>query len=260
MNPKSSMNPFRSDLLAGKKALVTGAGKGIGRACAARLAECGATVTAVARTAADLEALADEVGTNIEPLVADATSDQFYDLVAKRRGYDVLVNNLGINQPQPFVDVPLESFDAMLDINVRALFRLSQVVVRNMLAQDVAGSIINISSQMGHIGSPNRTIYCLTKHAVEGLTKALAVELAPNGIRVNCVSPGPIFVAGGAWDYIKNNMAELYEATLNDIPRGSFGSAEEVANAVAFLASPAASLITGVNLVADGGFTKRVQL
>ena len=90
--------------------------------------------------------------------------------------------------------------------------------------------------------------------------KQLSQDLAPKGIRVNCVSPGPIYIEGGAWDFIKNNMADLYDSTLSQIPSGRMGSAEEIANAVAFLASPAASLITGVNLVADGGFTKRVQL
>lgn len=252
MNPKSLKNPFRTDLLEGKRALVTGAGKGIGRACAARLAECGAVVTAVARTAADLETLAADAGPNIEPMVADATGEPFYSMVGEQRGYDVLVNNLGINKPQPFVDVTLDTFDAMLDVNVRALFRLSQVVVRNMLAHKVAGSIINISSQMGHIGSPNRTIYCLTKHAVEGLTKALAVELAPNGIRVNSVAP--TFIDTPMVKPMLENR-DFHDFVMGMIPLKRIGQPHDVSNAVAYLASDASDMVTGTSVRVDGGWT-----
>ncbi|MEH6604569.1 MAG: SDR family oxidoreductase, partial [Pseudomonadales bacterium] len=154
MNSKPSSNPYRSDLLAGKCALVTGAGKGIGRESAIRLAQCGATVIAVARTEQDLISLAQEIGPLIIPCVMDASTEDFLAYIESIDNIDILVNNLGTNVPQNFVDVEDEVFERMLDLNVRVVFKITRAVVRKMLAAKTQGSIINITSQMGHVGSP----------------------------------------------------------------------------------------------------------
>ena len=254
MNPKSKNNPFRSDLLADKTALVTGAGKGIGRQCAISLAECGARVIAVARTKADLDSLHKEAGDLIVPVVADALSSEFLDYLGTQAHIDILVNNLGINVPQPFVDVELDTFDRMLDVNVRSVYKITQVVVKNMLANKLQGSIINMSSQMGHIGSPGRTIYCLTKHAIEGLTKALGVELAPKGIRVNSVAP--TFIETPMTKPMLDNK-EFHDFVMGMIPLEKIGQPVDVANAVVYLASDASDMVTGTSLKVDGGWTAR---
>ena len=258
MNPKSKNNPtrspFRSDLLADKTALVTGAGKGIGRQCAISLADCGARVIAVARTKADLDSLREEAGDLIVPVVTDALSSEFLDYLTTETSIDILVNNLGINVPQPFVDVELDTFDRMLDVNVRSVYKITQVVVKNMLANKLQGSIINMSSQMGHIGSPGRTIYCLTKHAIEGLTKALGVELAPKGIRVNSVAP--TFIETPMTKPMLDNK-EFNDFVMSMIPLEKIGQPIDVANAVVYLASDASDMVTGTSLKVDGGWTAR---
>jgi NAD(P)-dependent dehydrogenase (short-subunit alcohol dehydrogenase family) len=164
---------------------------------------------------------------------------------------DVLINNAGTNRPQPFLEVHAETLDALLTLNVRSMFLTAQAAARVMVRQG-GGVIVNMSSQMGHVGAPERTVYCMTKHAIEGLTKAMAVELAPQGIRVNAVAP----------TYIETPMTKPFfentafrDKTQNAIPLGRIGRIEEVAAAVLFLASPAASLITGVSLLVDGGYT-----
>jgi len=182
---ESGTDGFRLD---GRTAVVTGAGRGLGRACALALARSGARVLAVARTATDLAALAAEAD-GIEPWVADVTDDAFLARLESLPALDVLVNNAGTNTPQPFVDVEDAVLDRMLDLNVRAAFRASRAAARAMLRTGRGGSIIHMTSQMGHVGSPRRTVYCMTKHALEGLTKAMAVELAPQAIRVNSVAP-----------------------------------------------------------------------
>ncbi len=252
MNPKSVSALYSAEMLSSKTALVTGAGKGIGRECAVRLAKCGARVIAVARTRADLEQLQDEVGNSIEPMVADASSDAFIAQLENVGVVDVLVNNLGTNNPQPFTEVDLNTLDSMLDINVRAIFRATQVVVREMLKAGNAGSIVNISSQMGHVGSPGRTAYCATKHALEGFTKALAIELAPKQIRVNSVAP--TFIETPLTAPMLQN-ADFSQFVLNRIPMGHVGHVADVANAVVYLASDAAALVTGTSLRVDGGWT-----
>jgi NAD(P)-dependent dehydrogenase (short-subunit alcohol dehydrogenase family) len=243
-----------SGQLEGRVALVTGAGRGIGRACAQSLAAAGAHVIAVARTKSDLDSLIAETDGRVTGWTADVTLDAFNLRVEALPQLDVLVNNAGINRPMPIEDVDAPTLDAMLALNVRAVYRTSQSAVRAMLTAGRGGSIVHMSSQMGHVGAPRRTVYCMTKHAVEGLTKALAVELAPHNIRVNSVAPtfidtpmtAPMFKHPGFSDWV-----------LSRIPLGRLGTLDEVAAAVLFVASPAASLMTGTSLVIDGGWTAR---
>jgi NAD(P)-dependent dehydrogenase (short-subunit alcohol dehydrogenase family) len=246
--------------LDGRVALVTGAGRGIGRSAAVALAEAGAEVWLVARTRSEIEQAAEEIrgaGGRAKTCACDVT-----DAAALKRTFaalpalDVMVNNAGANIPEPFVDVSEEHLDRLLGLNVRAAFLAAQAAARKMLEapdrRERGGAIINVSSQMGHVGAPNRSVYCLSKHALEGLTKAMAVELAPHNIRVNSVAPTfietpmtrPMFAQPAFRDW-------AYER----IPLGRIGQPEEVAAAVVFLASPGASLITGTSLVIDGGWT-----
>ena len=174
--------------LTGKVALVTGAGKGIGRASAALLAEAGATVIAVARTRTDLESLQAQYPQQIQCWEEDVTNETFIQRISALEQLDVLVNTVGTNKPQPLIDVQRDTLDLMLSVNVRSAFLAAQAGARIMTKQG-SGSIIHMTSQMGHIGAANRTVYCMTKHAIEGLSKAMAVELAPQNVRVNCVAP-----------------------------------------------------------------------
>ncbi len=243
---------FSPELLAGKVALVTGAGKGIGRACAEQLVAAGATVHAVARTQSDLESLKEALGDRLVPVVMDAASSQFLQYVDQMSTLDVLVNNVGTNTPQPFVDVDDEVLDRMLALNVRSLFKAAQHAARHMQKVGNGGSIINISSQMGHVGSPGRTVYCMTKHAIEGLTKAMGVELAPDNIRVNSVGPTFIETPMTAPMFEKPEFQQF----VNDrIPLGRVGKPNDVAYTVVFLASDAAQLVTGSCYKVDGGWT-----
>jgi NAD(P)-dependent dehydrogenase (short-subunit alcohol dehydrogenase family) len=231
--------------------LITGAGRGLGRACALAAADAGADVVAVARTESDLLALEAERPGQIQPWAMDTTGSAFFERVEKLQALDGLVNNAGFNRPQPFLNVDEATLDAMLALNVRAAFRTAQSAARVMVRSG-KGSIVNMSSQMGHVGSPRRSVYCLTKHAVEGLTKAMAVELAPLGLRVNSVAP----------TFIETPMTgpmladEAFRRFVFDrIPLGRLGQPEEVAAAVVFLLSDKSSLITGTSLLADGGWT-----
>ncbi len=242
--------------LDGKTAVVTGAGRGIGRAAAIALGGAGAHVVAVSRTEPEIAAVSQEVrdaGGSAQPLVCDITDRSE---VEKRIGdlarVDVLVNNAGTNIPEAFVDISEENYDRIMNLNVKALFFVSQVVTRNMLSHGHGGSIIQISSQMGHVGGPRRTVYCSSKHAVEGLTKAMSLELAPHGIRVNSI--GPTFIMTPMTRPFFEDEAFLQD-TLSRIPMGRIGELEDIMGAVVFLASPASALITGSALVVDGGWT-----
>ncbi len=235
----------------GQVALVTGGGKGLGRACVLGLAAAGAKVIAVARTIGDLQEVQSNNPDNIDYWVEDVLEDSLYSKIEGLDRLDILVGCAGGNKPQPISDITVETIDWMLDLNVRAIFRASQSAAKVMLNQG-SGSIINMSSQMGHIGSPNRTLYCTTKHAVEGLTKALAVELAPKGIRVNAVAP--TFIDTPMTRPMFEN-AEFKATVENNIALGHIGKLEDVAAAVMFLASPGAAMITGESLKVDGGWT-----
>jgi NAD(P)-dependent dehydrogenase (short-subunit alcohol dehydrogenase family) len=246
--------------LDGRVALVTGAGRGIGEAIARFLAAAGAQVVLVSRTRSELDALADHIArAGGQALVrpCDVTdSAAVRALVESLPQLDIVVNNAGTNFPEPLQQVSDEHLDAMLDLNTRAVFVVAQAGVRKMLqAPDRAsrgGVVINISSQMGHVGSPNRTVYCMTKHAVEGLTKAMAVELAPQGIRVNSI--GPTFVDTPLVRRIVDTP-EKSRFVLSNIPMGRLASVDDIAAAAAYLASPAAAMVTGTCLRVDGGWT-----
>lgn len=243
---------FSGDLLKGKKAVVTGAGKGIGAECALLLASAGAEVLAVARTQQDLDRVVALYPERIKAWCADATTDAFFKELEACEQLDILVNNVGTNAPQAVVDVSTDNLDRMLNLNVRSVFLASQAGIRNMLKRNVKGSVINISSQMGHIGSANRSVYCTTKHAIEGMTKAMAVELAPEGIRVNSVAP--TFVETPLTKPMLQDP-EFNAFVLNNIPMAQIAKTEDVANAVVYLASEASSMVTGTSLKVDGGWT-----
>jgi NAD(P)-dependent dehydrogenase (short-subunit alcohol dehydrogenase family) len=246
-------NPFRLD---GKVALVTGAGRGIGRAVALALGRAGAELILNSRNSAELEKVADEIaaaGGRAGLLPFDVTdSEASRRAIAGLARVDILVNNAGMNRPQPFLEVDEATLDRMIALNIKAAFTIAQSAARHMVAAG-AGVIINMSSQMGHVGTErSRTVYVMTKHAVEGLTKAMAVELAPKGVRV--VSIAPTFIETPLTKPFFDDPATR-KWIIDRIPIGRAGTVEEVANAVLFLASPAASLVTGSSLLADGGWT-----
>jgi NAD(P)-dependent dehydrogenase (short-subunit alcohol dehydrogenase family) len=238
---------FRLD---GRLALVTGAGRGIGRGCARALAQAGAEVLAVSRTRDDLAGIAP----GVRPAVCDVTdSARVRELIARIPKLDVLVAAAGTNIPEPLLDVTDEHLDELLELNVRASFVTLQAAARRMVAAE-RGSIVLISSQMGHVGAAGRSVYCASKHAVEGLAKASAVELAPHGVRVNTVAP----------TFVETPMTAPFLAepgfraeVERQIPLGRIGRVEDVTGAVVYLASDAAALVTGASLRVDGGWTAR---
>lgn len=236
--------------LEGQNAVVTGASRGLGAAIAVALAECGARVTAVARGGEELDRLASS-GVPIEPWVADVRDPDFGDRLAAR-DIDILVNNAGMNVPLPMTEVSAEVLDQMIGLNVRSAYLAAQAATRAMLRRGSGGCIVNITSQMGHVGSPNRTVYCMTKHALEGLTKAMAVELAPQRIRVNSVAP--TFVETPMTRPMLANP-EFRSFVERMIPLGRTASPADVAAAVLYLCSPLAQMVTGTSLLVDGGWT-----
>lgn len=242
--------------LDGRRALVTGAGRGLGLACASALAEAGAHVTLVARTGAEVEEAAAAIRARGEQATAVALDVTDLDAVAAfmeaGEAHDILVNNAGTNKPGPMAEAKVADFDLVMGLNLRAAYFLSQAFVKRLLAGKRPGSVINMSSQMGLVGAANRTIYCASKHAIEGLTKAMAVELAPAGIRVNSICP--TFIETPMTRPFFENAA-FREATLSKIKLGRIGSVEDVMGAVVYLASDAASLVTGSAIVVDGGWT-----
>ena len=244
---------FRLD---GKRALVTGGGRGIGLAAAAALAAAGAQVTLAARTKSEIDEAATAIrarGEAAQALVLDVTDvEAARHAVAQAEPFQVLVNNAGMNRPAYLPDVKVEDFDAIFALNVRAAFFIAQAVARRLIKAKLPGSIINVSSQMGHVGAARRTVYCASKHAMEGFTKAMAIELAPHNIRVNSI--GPTFLETPMTRPFFENKA-FRDEVLSKIKFGRLGQLDEITGAIVFLASDASSLMTGSALVLDGGWT-----
>ncbi len=239
---------FRLD---GRRAIVTGAGRGIGLAAAAALAEAGADVTLVARTSSEIEAAAEEMNATAATLdVSDIHAVKAF--FAARPAFNILVNNAGTNRPKPMMDVSEDDYDAVYDLNVKSAFFVAQACVQKMIAEGVTGSLIHIGSQMGHVGGPNRSLYCGSKWALEGMNKAFALDLAAHGIRSNTIAP----------TFIETPLTRPYfedpdfkAHVLSKIKLGRIGQVEDLMGAVVLLASDASALITGTSMIIDGGWT-----
>jgi NAD(P)-dependent dehydrogenase (short-subunit alcohol dehydrogenase family) len=243
--------------LKNKYALVTGAGKGLGRACALAMAEAGATIIALSRTQSDLDKLERDIK-KIKGKIVKIQCDvmNYEDLknkLEKIKIIDILVNNAGTNIPEPFVNVKQSSMNYLVDLNLKAAFNVAQLVVKKMLKNKKRpASIINMSSQLGHVGCEGRNVYNMTKFGIEGLTKGMGVELAKNNIRVNTVAP--TFVATPmVKKFFKNK--KFKKSALDRIPIGKLATESDVATTVCFLASSASSMITGTSILIDGGWT-----
>ncbi|EAQ02197.1 short chain dehydrogenase [Pseudooceanicola batsensis HTCC2597] len=244
---------FRLD---GRRALVTGAGRGIGRAIALGYAAAGAEVTLCARSQEELNALSEEIrasGGTCDVMPLDITDQAAVTAaLADREAYHILLNNAGTNRPKPLTEVVDEDIDAVLDLNVRATILMTRAVVSRMLEDAVTGSVITMSSQMGHVGAANRTLYCASKWAVEGFTRALAVELGPQGIRVNTICP--TFIETPLTAPFFEDPA-FKEQVLSKIKLGRIGQPSDIVGAAVFLASDASALMTGSSVMLDGGWT-----
>jgi NAD(P)-dependent dehydrogenase (short-subunit alcohol dehydrogenase family) len=254
MTPLPRTPTFRLD---GRRAVVTGAGRGIGLGAAAALAEAGAAVTLVARSTDEIGAAADAIRT--AGGAAEACALDVADLAAveaffaDRPAFHTLVNNAGTNRPKPMQDVSEADYDAVLDLNVKSAFFVAQHCARRMMADGVAdGSLIHMGSQMGHVGGPNRSLYCASKWALEGMSKAFALDLAAHGIRSNTIAP----------TFIETPMTRPFlddpsfrSSVLAKIKLGRLGRVEDLMGATLFLASPASAMVTGTSIVVDGGWT-----
>lgn len=250
LNHTGSSDPFD---LTGLTALVTGAGRGLGRGAALGLRAAGATVVGVSRTKTELESLVAEMQGGSFEVLDMTNAARVRELIRDLPCLDILVNNAGWNRPQHALEVDDETFDRMIDLNLRAVFVAAQAAATRM-ADGGGGSIINMSSQMGHVGGPLRSVYCMTKWGVEGMTRAMAVDLAARNVRVNSVAP----------TFVSTPLAEKFLAdpefksfVIDSIPLGRLATTEEVAAAVVYLASPGAASVTGTSILVDGGWTAK---
>lgn len=232
---------------------MTGAGRGIGLAAAAALGEAGAEVTLVSRTASEVEDAAAQIGSNATAAVLDVSDiAAVKDFFAQRPAFNILVNNAGTNRPKPMWEVTEEDYDAVYDLNVKSTFFVAQACIQKLIAEDAQGSLIHIGSQMGHVGGPNRSLYCGSKWALEGMNKAFALDLASHRIRSNTIAP----------TFIETPLTKPYfddpafkAHVLTKIKLGRIGQVEDLMGAILFLASDASALMTGTSIVIDGGWT-----
>ena len=246
--------------LKNKTALVTGAGKGIGKACAIALAEAGANLIIISRTQKDLDKVSKIIKkfkSKCMSYICDVTNyNQIKNIINKQNRIDILVNNAGDNIPEHFTKVQKKNMEYLVKLNTISTFNIAQLCTIKMLEsknrKKIGGSIINMSSQMGHVGGPIRSVYNMTKFGLEGLTKGMAIDLAKNNIRVNTVCP----------TFVKTPMTEKFfknkkfkSDTIKKIPLGRIAEVGDVATVVAFLASDASSMITGTSILVDGGWT-----
>jgi NAD(P)-dependent dehydrogenase (short-subunit alcohol dehydrogenase family) len=242
--------PFRLD---GRRAIVTGAGRGIGLAAAAALGEAGAEVTLVSRTASEVQEAAAQIGNNANATVIDVSDiTAVKAFFAGRPAFNILVNNAGTNRPKPMWEVSEDDYDAVYDLNVKSAFFVAQACAQKMIAEGLSGSMIHIGSQMGHVGGPNRSLYCGSKWALEGMNKAFALDLAVHGIRSNTIAP----------TFIETPLTKPYfedpafkASVLSKIKLGRLGKVEDLMGAILFLASDASALMTGTSMIIDGGWT-----
>jgi NAD(P)-dependent dehydrogenase (short-subunit alcohol dehydrogenase family) len=241
---------FRLD---GRRAIVTGAGRGIGFAAAAALGEAGAEVTLIARTASEIKAAAAEIGKGATAVVLDVS-----DIAAVKAffsehiAFHILINNAGTNRPKPMWDVSEEDYDAVYDLNVKSAFFVAQACAQKMIAEGVKGSLIHIGSQMGHVGGPNRSLYCGSKWALEGMNKAIALDLAAHGIRSNTIAP-TFIETPLTKPYFEDPVFKAH--VLSKIKLGRIGQIEDLMGAIVFLASDTSALMTGTSMIIDGGWT-----
>jgi NAD(P)-dependent dehydrogenase (short-subunit alcohol dehydrogenase family) len=250
------LTPLPSFRLDGKKALITGAGRGIGAAAASVFAQAGAAVTLCARSANEVEAVAEDI--REAGFQADAFALDVNDIATMRREvavrgpFDILFNNAGMNRIRSITEVTEEDYDAVLNLNLKAALFVAQAVAKGLLEAKKPGSIINVSSQMGHVGGGGRSLYSASKWGLEGLTRCMAIDLAPHAIRVNTICPTfietaltrPILETPGTREYV-----------LSRIKLGRLGRMDELSGALLLLASDASTLMTGSSLMVDGGWT-----
>ena len=248
--------------LKNKIALVSGAGKGLGRACAIALAEAGTNLIIISRTKKDLDEVSKKIKkykVKCKSYICDVTNyNQIKNIINQQSRIDIFVNNAGNNIPEHFTKVKTKDMEYLVKINTIAAFNLAQLCANKMIElksrKKVGGSIINMSSQMGHVGGPIRSVYNMNKWGLEGLTKGMAVDLAKYNIRVNTVAP-TFVITPMTKKFLKNK--KFKRETLNNIPLGRFAELSEIASAVVFLASDAASMVHGTSLLVDGGWTAK---